>query len=289
MTPEPALALVVVTRDRPSVFARCVLPGLARTRDESVEVVVVDQSAGTETAELLDELPWVRLLRTGPGLSRGRNAGVAATDADVVVFTDDDVEFGAGWLDRIRELFEDPAVGVACGRGRDSEGRLLPHRRAGVYRWPTRVFGLGHGFNLAFRRAALVAAGPFDESLGAGSPVPAGEDTDMIYRVMREGWVAVCDDRIDVVHHSWRSDSEELRAHRAYGMGFAVQTMKHARTRDAAAVRIAALELLDHVRWTLLALARRDRRGLRHQAAWTAGVLSALPGSLRGRPLSKRS
>jgi GT2 family glycosyltransferase len=283
------MALVVVTRDRPTVFASCVSPGLMQTRDEPVEVVVVDESAGMETSELLEELPWVRRVRSDAGLSRGRNVGVEATSADLVVFTDDDAEFGVGWLARIRELFADPAVGVVCGPGRDSQGRLLPHRPAGVYRWPTRVFGLGHGFNLAFRRAALDAAGPFDEELGAGSPVPAGEDTDMIYRVMRSGWTAVCDDGIEVVHHSWRSEDEERLAHQAYGMGFMVQTVKHAREGDAVAVRIAVVELLDHLWWTLVALARRDRRGLGYQAAWTHGVLSGLAVSRRWPPGAARS
>lgn len=289
MLPSASLALVVVTRDRPAVFERCALPSLRATRDDAIDVVVVDQSSGTETRALVEELPWVRWLRSEPGLSRGRNTGVAATDADLVVFTDDDTEFGPGWLPRIRERFSDPSVGVVCGRGYDSEGRLLPHRRAGVYRWPTNVFGLGHGFNLAFRRAALTDAGPFDEALGAGSSFAAGEDTDMIYRVMRQGWSAVCDDGIEVIHHSWRSPDEQLVAHRSYGMGFAAQTLKHTRSGDLTALRIAAVEMAGHVGWTLVALARRDAEGLRLQAAWARGAAAGLGSARRLRPASERS
>ena len=94
------LALVVVTRERASVFERFLLPSLRHVPPSDVDVVVVDQSAGSETRELLRELPWVRYLRSEPGLSRGRNVGVAATDAEITVFTDDDVEFDPDWLSR---------------------------------------------------------------------------------------------------------------------------------------------------------------------------------------------
>ena len=111
----------------------------------------------------------------------------------------------------------------------------------------------------------------------------------MIYRVMRAGWTAVCDDGIEVVHHNWRSEDEERLAHRAYGMGFIVQTVKHARAGDAVALRMAAAELLDHVWWTLVALVHRDRRGLGYQSAWTHGVLSGLAISRRWPPGAARS
>ena len=263
------------------MFARCVLPSLRETASGDVEVVVVDQSETLETARLIKDLPSVRRVESGPGLSRGRNVGVAATSAPIVVFADDDVEFGPGWLTGIRALFDDPAVGVVCGRGVDSDGRPLPHRAAGTYRWPTSPFGLGHGFNLAFRRAALEDAGPFDEELGAGARVPAAEDTDMIYRAMRSGWTAVCDDGIGVVHHSWRAPREQLAAHRAYGMGFAAQTLKHARAGDAAAIRIAFGELARQLGWALVALARRDRGGLRCQWQWARGAAAGLARGVR--------
>jgi Glycosyl transferase family 2 len=278
-----ALALVVVTRDRPDLFARCLMPGLRQTRHEDVDVVVVDQGAGTATRRLLEELPWVRHLRSGPGLSLGRNLGVAATSAQIVVFTDDDVEFGTDWLPRIRALFADHAVGVVCGRGVGSQGRPLPHRHAGIYRWPTSPFGLGHGFNMAFRRDALDDAGPFDEALGAGSSVPSAEDTDMIYRVMRRGWAVLCDDRLVVVHHSWRGADAERATHQAYGMGCAVQTMKHTRTGDTAAIRIAATELVRHIAWSAVSLARRNRRVLGHQRAWAGGFVAGIARGVRSR------
>jgi GT2 family glycosyltransferase len=269
-----SVALAVVTRDRPGLIARCLLPSLRAMDRCDADVLVVDQSDDSETHALIQELPWVRYARSGPGVSRGRNVAVEASSAPVIVFTDDDVEFGPDWLARMRAAIAEPDVGAVCGRGTDSSGRTLPGGRAGVHRWPSDPFNLGHGFNVAFRRAALLDAGPFDELLGGGAPIPAAEDTDMLYRVLRGGWAVICDDSIIVRHRSWRSVEEERRVHANYGAGFAAQTVKHVRRGDRVAARLAAQELGRHAFWTAVAVARRDRRTLRLQAAWARGALA---------------
>lgn len=265
------VALVVVTRDRAGIFERFLLPSLHRVPPD-VEIVVVDQSAGPETRDLLRDLPRARYLRSEPGLSRGRNVGVAATDAEITVFTDDDVEFGSDWLPRVTALFDDPAIGVVCGPAMQSSGGSLPARRAGIYRWPTNPFSVGHGLNMAFRRRALDQAGPFDERLGAGAAVPAAEDTDMFYRVMRDGWSIRCDDGIAVRHHEWRTPAQQRLTYEAYGRGFAAQTVKHTRAGDLTAARIAALHTARHCKWIALSAIRRDSERLAYQWAWFRGV-----------------
>jgi GT2 family glycosyltransferase len=269
-----SLALAVVTRNRPGLIARCLLPSLRALDRRDADVLVVDQSDGSETHALLQELPWVRYLRSGRGVSRGRNVAIEATSAAIIAFTDDDVEFEPDWLARMRAAITQPDIGAVCGRGIDSSGRPLPGGPAGVHRWPSDPFNLGHGFNVAFRRAALLDAGPFDELLGGGAPIPAAEDTDMLYRVLRGGWAVVCDDAITVRHHSWRSVDEERRVHANYGAGFTAQTIKHVRRGDRVAARLAAEELGRHAFWTAVALARGDRRTLCLQAAWARGALA---------------
>lgn len=276
-----SVALAVVTRDRPGLVARCLVPSLRAMDRRDAEVLVVDQSESSQTLPLVAEFPWVRYLRSGPGISRGRNVAVAASSAPVIVFTDDDVNFGPEWLPRMRAALAEPDVGAVCGRGIDSLGRRLPGGPAGVHRWPSDPFNLGHGFNVAFRRAALLDAGPFDELLGGGAPIPAAEDTDMLYRILRAGWAVLCDDAITVCHHSWRGVDDERRVHTNYGAGFAAQTVKHVRQGDRIAARIAAHELGRHAFWTAVAAARRDRRTLRLQAAWARGVLAGRAQAVR--------
>jgi len=212
-----------------------------------MDAVVVDQSGGGAAAMV--RAADVRLVPCPPPLARGRNAGIAATDADVVAFADDDAEFDSAWASRIGEAFDrNPTVGAIAGRGVNQQGRLWPGAPEGVYRRPTNPFGLCNGFNLAFRRAALEAAGPFDEELGAGARYRAAEDTDMVYRIMRADWAVLCSDDLTVVHHAWRSVREELHAHYGYGFGVGAQTAGHLAQGDAGARSIARAEALKHLR-----------------------------------------
>ena len=237
--------------------------------------VLVDQSHGDETRRLVADVPGLAYLTSGPGLSRGRNAAVAATSQELIAFTDDDVSLPEGWLERLVAVFDaEPAAGAVCGRGVTPTGSLLPGRDAGVYRFPTNPFGLGSGFNLAFRRAALDEAGAFDEQLGAGATFPAGEDTDMLYRVMRAGWAVVCSDDVTVTHHEWRGAGEELRLHYGYGLGAGAQTARLVAEGDRTAARVALAEARKHLVTLLVATLTLRLRVARLQPPFLAGLVA---------------
>ena len=258
------ITLCIATRNRPELVERHLLPSLRRLPKAS-SVIVVDQSTVPTTAARLDRLDGVVYLRTNEvGLSRARNLAIRKTTAPLLAFTDDDVSFEPSWLDRLVALFDEfPEAGAVCGSAVTPNGQpvLGAAERSGIYRWPTSPFGLGAGLNMAMRREALVAAGPFDEELGAGARFPAAEDTDMLYRVMRAGWSVACSRQVVVTHHDWRSRRELVRLHYRYGIGVGAQTAKHVTAGDRAALWIG-LRLQLHLPRTLLLL--RPRYGLRH-------------------------
>ncbi len=266
--------LAVVTRDRADILQRCLLPTLAAGVAGGHPVLIVDQSNDEQTAQLVDGLPGVTYLRSGPGLSVGRNAAVAATTTELIAFTDDDVSLPAGWLDKIVALFaQHPDAGAVCGRATvTSTGMLAPGVDAAVVRWPANPFGLGSGFNMAFRRAALADAGTFDEELGAGARYRSAEDSDMLYRVMRSGWSIVCSDEITVVHDDWRGRREELALHFGYGLGAGAQTAGHVRAGDRIAGRLALREAGRHLVTAARAVAMLRLRVLPLQWAFLAGL-----------------
>ena len=255
------------------MLERCLLPGLREAAERGHEVVVVDQSDGGETETLLAGLPGVRYLRSAPGLSRARNTAIAATSADAIAFTDDDVVIPAGWLDAIAGAFAaEPDAGAVCGRAVTPAGELHPGAPAGIYRWPAHPFRLGSGFNLAVRRRALEDAGLFDEELGAGARFTSAEDTDLLYRLLRAGWSVVCRDDITVVHDDWRSSTDELRLHFAYGVGAGAQTAKHASAGDRRATWFAVREAAHHVFMVGRESARRRPRSALLQLPFLAGL-----------------
>jgi GT2 family glycosyltransferase len=254
--PRSRIALAVVTRERPGLLERYLLPGLRRAAASGFDVAVVDQSRDSDTEALVRPVPGIRYLRSAAGLSVGRNVAIEATEAPVLAFTDDDVTIEGGWLEGMLDIVDrNPRAGVVCGVAVDPRGNLRPGTKPGVYRWPSDPFNIGSGFNIAFRREALRAVGAFDEDLGAGSRYGAGEDTDMLYRIMRAGWLVVCSADVTVVHQSWRSPRQEAAMHYRYGLGAGAQIAKHMAGGDTAAAgigrRLAGRHLSWLVRWTV--------------------------------------
>lgn len=269
---ESPLALVVVTRNRSALFERHAMESLRQASADGAEVIVVDQSDERTTAALASRVAGAGYVRCAPGLSRGRNLAVRRTRAPLVAFIDDDVLLGPGWVAIMSELFAGhPEVGAVCGRGVDGRGRELPGGAAGLYGWPSSPFGLGSGFNLAFRRAALSAAGDFDEDLGAGGRFRSAEDTDMLYRVLRERWGVLCSDRVTVTHYDWRSLREEILVHRDYGLGAGAFTRKHSRAGDRTAWAFARREGEGHLQTLGRAMLTLRPRLALLQVMWLAG------------------
>ncbi|MGE3616968.1 MAG: glycosyltransferase, partial [Gemmatimonadales bacterium] len=98
--PRPAVSVVIPTHNRRDLLSR-VLDALAPQLDAEVEVVVVADGCSDGTVEMLkartDFAP--RLVeRPGLGPSVARNAGAAAAQGALLVFIDDDVIPGKGWL-----------------------------------------------------------------------------------------------------------------------------------------------------------------------------------------------
>jgi glycosyltransferase involved in cell wall biosynthesis len=239
------LAVAIVTRDRPETFARYALPLIDSVQRAGVPVIIVDQSRDGTTEQLLESL-GVRYLRSPPGLSRGRNAALAATETTYLVLTDDDVAYEEGWIDVVLRAFEHESDAAAiCGQVIGADGKWYSGR-GGVHRGPARTFGLGTGCSTAFRVDALRSIGGFDEQLGSGTRFRSAEDTDVLYRLLRDGWTVVSTDDLRVVHHDSLSRSDQRRRHHSYGIGAGAQTAKHVGEGDWAAGRAGLQEVAAH-------------------------------------------
>ncbi|MGH9030459.1 MAG: glycosyltransferase family 2 protein [Acidimicrobiales bacterium] len=272
MTP---LSVVVATRDRPQFLEEC-LSALAAGTDHADELLVVDSCSkqlGTAEAARAHD---ARLLRHPvPGASRARNAGWRAATNPVVAFVDDDVLVGAGWARALDSVFEDhPEVSFVTGRL-----GLRPcdsgAERPVAYFDSTEAFaidreavdGLGHGANLAVRRSALEAVGGYDESLGPGARWHAGEDLDLIDRLLDAGFTGRYEPAAGAVHVQWRSKTDLLRLEWHYGLGQGARLARlHAR--DSGRFREISRITWREQGWATLVRCVRER--------YEFGALSAL-------------
>ena len=241
---RPPVAVVVCTRDRPAELAGALAAITAVLGAHDVLVVVDSASVDGGAVARAAGAHGATVVRVDqPGLSRARNAGVAAATAPVVAFTDDDCRPRARWLDALAVPFVDGAVGAVTGAvvAEDAGGVEVTTMSASM---PRRVTGwhdpmdLVHGANMAFRRATLDAVGPFDELLGAGGRFRAGEDHDMVLRVLVGGWAVVHEPAAAIAHRQWRSRREVLRLEFGYGIGSGAFAAKVLRLDRAAGRRL---------------------------------------------------
>ena len=180
-----------------SFAAATVPPGL------DVAVVVVDNNSVDNTAQVVKELQrdfplTLRYLReTRQGLSHSRNGGIAASNADLVAFIDDDEEIEPDWLEIIAREFEDPAVQFIGGPylpnwvvpapdwlppGYHAVIGAIPAKQ----RAPINVkFGANlMGGNAVFRRSVFDQVGLYSTQLGrSGKGLLSEEDADMQRRL----------------------------------------------------------------------------------------------------------
>jgi GT2 family glycosyltransferase len=214
-----SLSVIVCTHDRPRDLEDC-LEALART-SASAQVVVVDSASPVPCEALVarfrDRIPGLRYLYVPePGLSRARNAGIEASDGEIVAFLDDDASPQEGWGEALLAAFaEHPGtgcVGGACvARFAGPPPRWLSERLlqvASITRWgetprePRSSSEWPFGANVAFRRATLRQVGPFAVELGrnGSTSLLSGEDSDMVARVLAAGWRVRLEPRARVLH-----------------------------------------------------------------------------------------
>ncbi|HEX5307698.1 MAG TPA: glycosyltransferase family 2 protein [Solirubrobacteraceae bacterium] len=175
----PAASIVVPTRARLDYLQVALSSLMPQATAAGSEVIVIDDAGPSEQArELCGRLgaryePHPRPL----GLNVARNSGIERSSGELIVFVDDDVVAGAGWLQALLDAARrHPSTNVfagpihvrlegspphSCGR----EGPPITSLELGASDTRTRF---AWGANMAIRRAAFQRVGPFDVSLEHG-------------------------------------------------------------------------------------------------------------------------
>jgi GT2 family glycosyltransferase len=220
------------------MVARCLASLRAALRPDD-ELVLVDSASQDPAAYAAAAAAHdARLVRVdAPGVNRARNAGWTTTSADVVLFTDDDVEVEQGWAQAYLDCLDDhPEAGFATGWVGVPEGQQdgadvatkLDEQAVQLDRSTRGV--LGHGASLAVRRAALEEIGGWDEALGAGGRFRSAPELDLFDRLFAAGWVGRFTPTARARHHQWRSQPELAKLHFRYAMGAGARMAKLRRT-----------------------------------------------------------
>jgi len=249
----PALTVIISTRNRHDEILPCVQSVLA-SEGVDFELVVVDQSDSDEghravTRAVSDpRLTWVATKTRG--LSISRNIGVATARAPIIAFTDDDCRVAPDWLSQLLSVFaEHPEVALVFGRALRADAgeeggfaaEFAPEAlRTFEHEYPHVLEPWGIGANMAARRDALNAIGPFDPALGAGALFRAGEDADITIRMIAAGHRVAFAPGPRVEHLGVRHGEDASRLMHGYGFGLGATLAKHVRLGTPGAARLLA-------------------------------------------------
>ncbi len=225
---DPLVSVVICTKGRPAVLARCIDSVLSTSYD-SYEIVVVDNSASPQDESAAYSSGLTRYVWEGkPGLGFARAAGIHSARGEIVAMTDDDCVVDRGWLHALVAGFREEDVLCCTGQVAAFEARTpaqivletfcnyskgqAPKLFGGpadarMYLMPQEV---GTGANMAFRRRAFDLVGSFDGALGTGTPAFGGEDLDVFSRILRIGGRILYQPGA-VVYHEHPRDYDQLR------------------------------------------------------------------------------
>ena len=180
----PTTAVIVLARDEAERIDRCLDAILGQSRPPG-RVVVVDHGSRDGTAERVRARRDARVLLVAAdargGIAAARNTGVTASNAAVLFFTDADCAPHRRWLEEGLAALRDPALA-----GVEGTTYYEAPAPATIRDSNTHQFGAG-GYmtcNIAYRRAALAAAGGFDPRFRCGH-----EDRELAFRVRRLGTI----------------------------------------------------------------------------------------------------
>ena len=174
--------MVIPTRRRPNLLPQSVAAVLAQVTDAPFEVLVVNDDAEPLRCRLPDD-PRLRVLTgSARGVSSARNIGIRAARSPILAFTDDDTVASPGWLAAALDAFaaNPDALGVEGPFDYERDPDILYEHVPG-----TVLPGTYCSANIAYRTAAVVAAGMFDERFRRA----ACEDIDLGLRIAALGEV----------------------------------------------------------------------------------------------------
>jgi GT2 family glycosyltransferase len=208
------VALIIATYNRAVLLDECLTHACRQRFSPGDEIIVIDNGSTDDTCDVVGRhqrdcpVPVRFLHEPTPGKSHAIARGVAAATAEILAFTDDDVNLDEGWLDAVRIAMAAPNVALVGGPVEPRWQSTVPgwirvareqHPRLGA---PVALLDYGPqpddlgertclGANLAVRREVFNRVGGYPTTLGKlRGTLLSGEDDELCRRVQEAGFRA---------------------------------------------------------------------------------------------------
>jgi len=223
----PRISVVVCSYNGARTIQEC-LQAIADLDYPNYETIVINDGSEDNTAEIARQFD-VRLINIeNGGLSNARNLGMQAAEGEIVAYIDDDAYPDPHWLSYLAVAFlttEHVGIGgpnlAPLGDGPTADCVAnSPGGPSHVLFSDTEAEHLP-GCNMAFRRAAILAADGFDTRFRI-----AGDDVDLCWRLLEQGGTLGFHAGAVVWHHRRDTVAAYLKQQRNYGRAEAMLEVK---------------------------------------------------------------
>jgi O-antigen biosynthesis protein len=214
----PQISVVVCAFNEENTIGEC-LESLMASDYPKLEIIVCDDGSTDRTVAIARRFPVTVLELPHGGLSRARNAGLAASSGEIVAYLDADAACHPDWPYYLALSFENENVAASGGPNLPFDDIDVVERAVGlcpggaqeVLVSPERAEHVP-GCNMAFRRSDLERVGGFD-------PVyrTAGDDVDVCWKLLDSGREIAFAAAAQVRHHRRGTVRGFLRQQRGYG------------------------------------------------------------------------
>jgi glycosyltransferase involved in cell wall biosynthesis/GT2 family glycosyltransferase len=198
--PLPTVSVVIAayTERRWACLQRAIASVQSQSIRPAEAILVIDHNPEL-LARAQAELPYVRVIPNtrAAGSSGARNTGAAASQGDILVFLDDDIVAGDGWLETVLTHFSRPEVVGVGGQATPLWQEARPVWFPPEFYWVVGASYVGMlehvgpvrniwSSNMAVRRGIFESAGGFRDHLAKIADKSRPDDTDLCLRAAEQ-------------------------------------------------------------------------------------------------------
>ena len=202
------ISLIIPAYQRPESLERVIASIEKQTRQPDQFIVVV-RDTDFSNHQVLQKSPHIqKIVVSKAGLTPALNAGLKVATGEIVLFTDDDTEPLANWIEKIEILYlKNSNVGAVGGRDVIAKTHPVPGPIGRINFWG-KPYGLHHlgmgklqrvqtlkGANMSYRRNLISG---FLENLKGDH---AFNEVYVAQQVLKQNYQILYDPEIQVVHH----------------------------------------------------------------------------------------
>lgn len=217
------VSVLICTRNRAESL-RSVIARWAMIKSlVSWELVIVDNGSSDNTENVIKEciekfsINIVYKLEPKRGLSRARNCAIKNSSGEIILFTDDDCYPDDGIIENLIVALDEDNLDYVGGMiglydKRDAKITIKTDKEKAIFAKKTYITpGMIHGACIVFKRNVFRCVGDFNVSLGAGTIIGSGEDSELICRASMAGMSGGYNPCFSVQHNHGRRDKGQIK------------------------------------------------------------------------------